>query len=84
MTSCLNLSASRKDLSAPCPKKYFLQFTDFRVDQLRNLGLVLFALEMGVQTLTYLLTQVHMLLWAHRSSKSVISGMTSKVIAIVL
>lgn len=41
VASCLNLSTSQKGLSAPCPKKYFLYLTNFRVVQLGNLGLVL-------------------------------------------
>lgn len=84
VTSCLNLSTSQKFLCAPSPMKYFLYFTDFRICHRRNLGLMLCTRDGSTDYLTHLLSQMHTLLWTCRSSKSVISGMTTRVIAIVV
>lgn len=83
MTSCLNLSTSQKGLSAPRTRKHFLYFTDFQICQVRNIGLVLCTRAGSTDYLTYLLTHMHTRIWAHKSSWSIISWMTSRVIAIV-
>lgn len=74
---------SQKCLSASCTRKHFICFTDFPIGQVRNIGLVLCTRDETTDYLTSLLTHMHTGVWVCKSSKPIISWMTSRVRAVV-